>query len=316
MKTIYLHIGIGKTGTSSIQQHLANYHKEYLLNDLRYIQCTGGITGDGHQNFAKSFIFDVPDYMHISDQVMNSRDEVKSELVCASEKNILLSSENFQLASPLEIKKYFLSINQDYKFKIILFVRSQEELAESEYNQIVKVRLEKRSFFNYINSEFDGDFMRLASEWEGVFGRENLMCKIYDAKQKTAINDLLDCISGPNPSYTKNKNTAHSIENTSLGISALTIKRMINRLSADNSSNMHIELPKVIVDLIGLNDCPALMMDSNQAKQFRLRFKKSNIQFSKRYLGKKMIFLGGQRYDDQERDRIINIVDQLIGIRK
>ena len=315
MKTIYLHIGLGKTGTTLIQLHMSNYHSEYLKNGLRYIQCAGGMEGVGHQNFAKSFIREIPEYMDIPKSVMVSRIEVANELVSCSEKIILLSSENFPLAPPLEIKEFFVGLNKDYKIKIILFVRTQDELAESEYNQIIKVRQEKRSFSSYIQSEFDGNFMNLASKWEDAFGKDNLICCVYKASKSSVIEDFFDCFPIDIEAFNPKDKIVRTFQNESLGIFALSIKRMVNILTTDKIRNKHIELSKSVLDLVELNDYPALMMDSKQAKNFRKRYKKSNIQFSKRYLGKKMADLGGHRYKDNERDDIIKVVDQFTDIR-
>lgn len=311
MKTIYLHIGLGKTGTTAIQVYLAKNCHKLLKSGLRYIQCAGGINGDGHQKFAKSFIQDVPEYMLLTNDEKSSQNDVADEINSCKEDLILLSSENFQLSEPSELLSFFSGLNHDYKINIILFVRSQDELAESEYNQIIKVRQEHRPFFEYINNEFDGNFMNVVSKWERVFSKKNIICQVYKANENSVIKDFLDCIPIGNNAISELPPLAHDSINKSLGFTALNIKRMINILTADDQTNRHAELPETIVDLVGSDDCPALMMDSKQANQFRKRYKKSNIQFSKKYLGKKMTDLGGHRYTDKQRNEIIKKIDYL-----
>ena len=63
MKTIYFHIGLGKTGTTYIQQLMGNNYDFFLSHGLNYISSGGGSKGSGHQQFAKSFIEKLPNYM-------------------------------------------------------------------------------------------------------------------------------------------------------------------------------------------------------------------------------------------------------------
>ncbi|MBL4659147.1 MAG: hypothetical protein JKY19_02235 [Alcanivoracaceae bacterium] len=303
MKTIYLHIGLGKTGTTTIQKYMGHNFQVFLEHGLHYIQSSGGIHGAGHQSFAKSFIHQMPGYMQAPVNDVSDRNAVIGEIRECKEDNILLSSENFQLADPERVKDFLDNIGLELQYKIILFVRSQDELAESEYNQMVKVRKEKRTFYSYVKSEFDGDFMRLASRWGKTFGESNIICKIYNAKGYTVLADFFTCLP---ENIKKVKSTLPSIKgssNKSLGYAQLMIKRMLNILQSSEADNEHVELPDSFREIFETIDIPPLLMNSAEARKFRKIYQKSNKKFNKRYLGKKSSELGGSRYSDDERNQ-------------
>jgi len=106
MKTIFLHIGLGKTGTTAIQSFLANNQDFLSTHGIKYIQAGGGSTGIGHQSFAKSFIDKFPFYMIPPDKPNEQQKIIAKEIQEIEDGNILLSSENFQLANPKKVHDF------------------------------------------------------------------------------------------------------------------------------------------------------------------------------------------------------------------
>ena len=317
MKTVYLHIGVGKTGTTTIQKFLGQNHLDLLEHGIHYIQSSGGAQGTGHQNFAKSFISQVPSYMQkpVNDNA-SAREAIEEEIKTCKEKVILISSENFQLADPKKVKIFFDNFGEGLQCKIILFVRSQDELAESEYNQIIKVRKEKRTFYSYVKSEFDGDFMELAYRWEKAFGKNNIICKVYNAKDHTALSDFFTCLSENLNQFRGVKKLIEETSNRSLGYAQMMIKRMLNILQPGETNNEHVELPHNIHEIFKAIDIPPLLMGSKEAKKFRDLYKKSNKKFNKRYIGTRSSELGGKRYSDDERNQYFQKCKDLTEIYK
>lgn len=314
MKTIYLHIGIGKTGTTTIQKCLSMNHELLLSHDVHYVQSCGGSAGVGHQNFAKSFITKMPSYMQ---PIKNSDDHlaaVAEEIKQSKAHHFLFSSENFPVADPAKIKKYFDDMQEGFSYKIILFVRSQDELAESEYNQMIKVRTEPRSFFEYVDTEFQANFMELASQWEAVFGLGAMLCRVYDAKSSSVMPDFLSCLPFDYVKVLKSLSSLHRKDNKSIGHAQLVMKRMMNVLQPSAHENDHVELPSSLSALFDTIDIVTVHMNSKQAKKFRKRYKRINRQFNRRYFGINSIDLGGRRYNDEQRDDFYNRCQQLINI--
>lgn len=305
MKTVYLHIGAGKTGTTSIQRCLSKCSEFLLKSDVQYIQSGGGFEGIGHQNFAKSFIANPPSYMILPD-CDGSRKSIKEEISSSSKNIFVLSSENFMLADPSEVKKFFDGVDGDISCKVILFVRSQDELAESEYNQMVKVRSERRSFFEYAEKEFNGDFYSLAESWSNVFGVESMICRVFDARNSFAEKDFFCCLPIADVDYYRAFSGQVEVKNASLGHVALTVKRMINRLPEASLGSKHFQLPREITDFLRTYDIPSVHMDSEQADSFRSKYADINRKFCEVYLGESRSDIGGLRYTYSERDELYN----------
>lgn len=305
MTTVYLHIGVGKTGTTAIQKVLSSCSMELLKNNIQYVQSGGGGAGVGHQNFAKSFITNPPSYMIRSDS-KNSRAAIQEEILSSPQKIFLLSSENFVLADPFNVKEFFDSIPKEIFYKVVLFVRSQDELAESEYNQMIKVRNERRSFLEYAEEEFYGDFYSLAERWSNVFGVGNITCRVFDARKNSAVEDFVGCLPISKENILKACRNQHETRNSSLGHIALTVKRMINRLPSTDLEPKHFQIPQEVADFLGVYDVSSVCMNSQQAESFRSKYAKSNERFSEVYLGKKQSNIGGLRFTSAERDELYN----------
>ncbi len=316
MKTIYLHIGLGKTGTTAIQKYMGLCCEDYLFQGLRYIQSAGGATGVGHQSFAKQFITNPPEYMQINLHDDAVKQQVALEIENCQEDVLLMSSENFPLADPVLVKAFFDSLQVKLNYKILLFVRSQDELAESEYNQMIKVRKETRSFEAYTHEEFEGNFMKIVQAWEDVFSRKNMICKVFDAVSNSAIVDFIKCLPTRITMINEKKTPMEMSTNKSLGYANLLIKRMFNILEPSNKKNAHIELHESIKKQFDSIDLPALHMNSVDAKRMRLSYKESNIVFNQRYLTMNSQEIGGRRYSNEQRDDIFQKCMMLSNVSK
>lgn len=303
MPTIYLHIGRGKTGTTTIQQYLAAHHETLLAQNLHYIRADGGMNGAGHQNFAKSFISRLPHYMVPPNKPDAVRKAVADEIVQTTSNSIIISSENLEMADIGQVRLFFRELPVSCEVKIIFFVRSQDELAESEYNQMVKLKRETRPVRKFVDCDFTGcDFMAAAARWERHFGRENMICRIFDGRQHDVVSQFAACFPNLDVKLICPENTQRPADhsNTSIGIKALVVARLLNTIELDSRFQQYTKLFAELRD----HDFPALLFDSVEAGEFRRRFADSNRAFTSRYLGYECEDLGGRRYTDQERDEI------------
>ncbi|NKF49423.1 hypothetical protein G3R49_02355 [Shewanella sp. WXL01] len=111
MQKLYLHIGTGKTGSTSIQRTLSKVRGDfYFFSDS--------------ENGAK--IFDNPD-------------EFKARLEAGREyKKIIYSSEWSYLADAAAVKALHESISTDFDVEVIIYFRRQDEFEVSRYQQVAK----------------------------------------------------------------------------------------------------------------------------------------------------------------------------------
>lgn len=169
MKTITLHIGTHKTGTTALQHYL--HHNRLRLADAGWFYPKSGISAShfGHHDVAWHFSRKQPfDFTNLF-----------LEIDSAQVGNILLSSEEFEFFKrPDEIKSRFSA----YRVRIVLYLRRQDELLLSEFNQNVKMGLyggTLNAFSAKLEKHGRFDYHALCDRWAKAFGRDNVIVRIF-----------------------------------------------------------------------------------------------------------------------------------------
>lgn len=308
-QTVYLHIGRGKTGTTALQRALARSRDALLQRGVYYPAAAGGGAGHGHDGFSKAFIDEVPYYMRMPPRPEAGAEAVRDEICGVQASAILISAENLELANPGKVRQFFESIRPDFNFKVILFVRSQDELAEAEYNQLVKLGRSTQSFRHFSDVEFHWDFLSLAEQWEAVFGTGSVSGHIYDAAHPQVVAQLLDSLGldGDGTGWLETERT-----NSSVGLRALTAIRLLSMTDIPEQDKLYAQ----ILQGFAGQDTPALYFDAASAARFRARFRTSNQEFARRFLkGPQGMEMqgdpGGRRYSDEARDAIVRDIRAL-----
>lgn len=177
MKTIYLHIGIGKTGTSAIQQGLYNNRKK-LYEAGFYFPVTGLAENNvGHHRLA-DFQADEP-----SRAVLQLYDELKKEIIGSCCNNVIISSEQYCYCKPayIDFLKDF-SERLGFKLKIILVVREQVSLIESTFllwqSQGYDYRYNIYDFYKMAKGGFN--YVWMINKWSDLFSDSAIVFKVYD----------------------------------------------------------------------------------------------------------------------------------------
>jgi len=318
MKTIYLHIGRGKTGTTALQKFLSDSREVLRAAGVDYLLAGDRGRGVGHQEFAKSFITDMPSFMIPSRDPAGIRTTTAAEICASPADAILISSENFPLANLDILRDWFEALPVPTRIKVIFFVRSQDELAESEYNQMVKLKREARPFPDYAAALEGADYDVECAAWAARFGAENIIARIYDGAAQDVIARFLSCLPGltiapPGPDADPVP-TAYA--NRSLGARALLTARMLNSIELEDRDALY----RSIFAAFDGADLPAVLMSAAQAQDMRARFASGNALFCATYLtadpgqGTERYLagdLGGRRYDDATRDRLYHALKAL-----
>lgn len=204
MKEIIIHIGSGKTGSSSIQRAL---FKSLRKNEDQSITYPLILERKSTQIFCFGFSdFDnVPSKMR--KQVNNDqksfkkfqqsiRDEFKAKTKDAE--TVLVSSEYFFRSTEVEISrlKTFLKSLGFTSFKIILYVRDPRDF----YISLVQQSLKKGSKFK-LPEDFWYDFKRVIEQWDKAFGhivvRKFSRDSLVDGDVVADFNHVLDSFGKP-----------------------------------------------------------------------------------------------------------------------
>ncbi|HIA7122475.1 hypothetical protein LZB76_00070 [Campylobacter lari] len=199
--TAYVHIGTMKTGTSSIQNFL--YLNCSLLQKQNYyypisIKNIGRL--NDHNPFAYKFntlLNKINNLKILSGELNYLNNEIK---MCNCDK-IIISMENIQwlLNSQQKIKYFydFLMCIFD-NIKIIIYLRDVVELFTSMCSQAIKdnSHLDYHFLYPYQNgkSKILSNYQQILQWWGAVFGRENLIVRLFDKNEFYQGNLLKDFV--------------------------------------------------------------------------------------------------------------------------
>lgn len=185
MKTVYIHIGLEKTGTTTLQKFLTD--NESVLRKKRfYYLCDDTklyFEGIGHFPLAACFHVDSPKF--ISEEKFHSPAEVLRTLkfdINRCDGNVILSCEH--LSSRLDKREYLESIRTslpNQNIKIICYLRRQDEMALDAYSTMVCYgRVNPITIAEVIGCNSDYfDYKKICDLWASVFGHENVILREY-----------------------------------------------------------------------------------------------------------------------------------------
>jgi hypothetical protein len=176
--TLYIHIGMGKTGTSSIQNFLAGNHKVlWNLCSCLYPNMTSNkYIRSGFINHLK--LFSMPDKNHllskISEAIKFCKKHSRKKLVFSAE-GLFESREGPALAKEL-------STIPGIDLRIIVYLRRQDSWLESAWKQWGYKSQQFSGINDYIQKRDCNWYGRLQL-WEREVGRERIIVRCYEKEQ-------------------------------------------------------------------------------------------------------------------------------------
>ena len=216
-KKAYIHIGLHKTGSTSLQKFIKINEKILLENDI-YIPKSCRVWGEeiiNHHNLAEELI-DSKLFSKENNSFKDLLNEIKNV-----EKDILLSSEDFsKLVSFPDKLIYF--INQlkqlNFEIKFIVYTRYSSNYLRSLFFQLKTVKLIKYTkLFNFIYQMNKKGYYELNSgvkcyvdsslflnDW-GTISKEKISIINYDEKKEKIFEEFISVIM-PNFSFEKMQN--------------------------------------------------------------------------------------------------------------
>ena len=187
--TVYLHIGAGKTGTSSIQYFLAGN------NRILWDSCSCLYPNMGKSNFLNSRFINHIKFFKNHDKKYQIEKIQEAIKFCKkhSKKKMILSDESFleNNKGPALVKELFNI--PDIDLKIILYLRRQDSWLESAWKQWGYKSQDYQDISEYIYKRDCNWYTRLHL-WDQVIGKEKLIVRCYEKQQLPdgLIPDFLD----------------------------------------------------------------------------------------------------------------------------
>lgn len=304
MKTLYLHIGTPKTGTTTIQKFCTENQeiladKGYYYPIFKYSFPRVGKYCNGHflivrlwdENFNRQY-----------EKEKAITEGITAELLELFKKydNIILSEERIWHAGIYQdincwqyLKENIMS--KGITVKVIVYLRRQDEFLFSWWNQRIKVG--KRLFCTMNWQEIckerpfiQLDYYSLLEQIAAYVGKENIIIRIFDKKaflkhssNGSILDDFLNIL---HLEHTDEYQITDSTRNPGLSKNNTEIKRLLNTLpELDDDDNIFFR--NAMLQLVTDNnvDSNLSMFSKEETEQFLGEYKDGNAKVAREYLG-------------------------------
>jgi hypothetical protein len=185
-KTLILHVGMGKTGTTAIQNAL--WDNREVLARHGYTYPTVGTVAKAHHLVAPR----CPPFLAHTGWRFLDVAEWAPLLLEAETDRIVMSSELIVWAEPDQVATLCAALQEDFDLKVVLYLRRQDNTIMASYNQMIKAGTQVATIDKVIDRQLERfDYLAKIWPWEKAVGAENLIVLPYERGQFHK-GDLID----------------------------------------------------------------------------------------------------------------------------
>jgi hypothetical protein len=234
---LYVHIGIHKTGSTALQIFLLNNSK-FLKNFSCFYPRNGISFGPGHANIAFQILKNEKYYNNNA----TALDDIVSELKASDLEKAILSSEIFCQFNGENVVEFKEALDFVENIKIICFVRRQDELFYSWWQESVKHGSIKDFNEAYILFEKIFDYNKIIKPWANVFGDKNISIIFFPEQRDfnwSVAHEFFKVFDLSSEVTIPNGNEATKI-NKSLDIVTAMLLKNMNRYIANREDYMDL----------------------------------------------------------------------------
>jgi hypothetical protein len=295
MRKAFLHIGVQKTGTTTIQAFMAKNRLALRERGFYYPAAPGEQNHVGLTLLLGADRDDLYDLLPMagidpgSDLAAYSR-QMLSRLANGFEKSgcqtMVLSNEH--LSSRIEadesiaaLRSYLLGIVDNVE--IVVYLRRQDEAVLSEYSTRVQVgytecfELLPHHLVNY-------DYAALLDRWAAVFGRDCITIRLFEQDSFVGGDLITDFLQTIQCSY-DDKFISVPHQNIGLDVDCLEYLRRLNRiLPAFIDGRPNAERADIVPQLAIISKGEKPRFSGTEANEILHHFEKSNRDVASRYL--------------------------------
>ena len=219
MKAI-VHIGLDKTGTTSIQQFMF-MNADYIYQKSGFLYPPEGLCSGHHVSIAQYLGFG--NFAPANERELGQALERFTDY--QRDTNIILSSEHFCYLRTPDAINNLREFLKNFEVTIVVYLRNQPEWLRSVYSEVIKWGY-PGSFEEYFDrASYRCDFYGFISEWSSVFGKEKILVKWFEREQEHLLRSFLKIISF-------DYDESDTYLNKSLSMEVLETIRAINTLAA------------------------------------------------------------------------------------
>lgn len=280
LDTLWLHIGMDKTGTSAIQ-HFMQINRSRVLNRTGIWYPSAGQWEDhGHHPFAFS-IWDMCGYDPTTlPQLMKSATTEKRRA-----RTILLSSECFFAAPTSKNFHGFAEIARTLfqKIKIVVYLRRQDRWVEARYKQHI-ISCEYKPLQQLMDERYC-NYEPYIDRWADAFGANNVLVRVYERQQQTKQCLLADFLSCFGEELGNDFRIPRDRINVSLGLDQCELRRLATLVNITGPSSHRLNglLTTHTKSMVSTN---STLLSPRERRALLRRCEPSNRAIAERYLGR------------------------------
>lgn len=197
---VFVHVGLDKTGTTSIQKWFTkNAGLTFTNCNLRYPRM--GLYWGHHIGIANYCGFGLDEDIKRSEADGGDKDEIEEFFAKCPERDTLISSEHFSYnRSDFGAKRLKDLLGQSNEVKIVLVLRTIPSFLRSKYSEEVKWGY-SGSFENYCEGISQGmaDFAAVVQYWQNHFGPENVILGVFEDMKRDLIPSFFQLLGRSAP---------------------------------------------------------------------------------------------------------------------
>jgi hypothetical protein len=323
LKTLYIHIGPHKTGTTSLQHVLYEEREHLLAVGVLFPQEGLGSWRSQHRlAFSLKGIAD-----HKTGDIPDREEEFGSvlrEIAASPADKIIISAEGF-FAIRSEAIHYLRDIFVNFDVRIVFYARRQDETFLSTYTQQAKNPRSAlvKPIYAYLDAPEslspDLDIYGCASKWAAVFGKERLVPRLY-AEASDIPSDFMNCVGEGRLAELVHTAKPRRL-NVSQTLEALEYLRAFKEMEPDTSR--HAAAQQALFRHFAATGCPASSLLSTQDKRNVLNhYRTRNEHFFAEYFETDNLFdpdklLRGEAIERTQVDTsdAVNLVEKLLAAK-
>lgn len=296
----YLHVGMPKTGTTTIQAFLESNRDRLAERGIVVPRATG------FQNHRKltAYALDDESLDHTRrmmgllspDQLAQFRRRLQKKLAAEAaawpaDSRVVMSGENMsQLRQPQELARLheLLAPHGAEAIRIVVYLRRQDLFYLSSYSQQIKAG---RST-HWSELAFDAkkrlyDYVRFLAPWSAQFGKENIVVRAFERSQFVNHDLLSDFLSTIGADSDLSAYEIPETQNQSLDAQTAEYLRQMNPHFPRYIDNVVSPVRRELVAAMEvISSGPKLRMAADFASSFLSQFEHSNATIARDYLGR------------------------------
>lgn len=199
MQKLFLHIGLPKTATTTIQNFLILNHQRLIEKGWLYPVAARQYMA--HHLLGNFFRTRKLDWIGEADPEQVKAD-LLAEIRATKCDNVIMSTESLISATQIaDIRAYF----SDFEVEVVVFLRRQDDWLESAYQERLKNGPKIASTRRYLTSQIQGlDYYKMLRSWADVFGNDHIRVGLFErsAERLSVEETFLRLIgAGMDPDY-------------------------------------------------------------------------------------------------------------------